>query len=171
MFYIGKKEAVQYLRPKFTNWNQNFTMWEGFLYTLRFHDVWGHTASNEEIPDYGGCPISQAPIDQMRPKLHHMGRLLIYLRVPWCLRPHSLYLQNSGIWKLSNIYGLKQHGIYPKPSHMVDNWGLRYWTASIFFYKNIFFRGYMASNIMDSQNISKMLPYGEVLILIGQLRP
>ena len=110
-------------------------------------------------------------MDQMRPKLHHMGRLLIYLRVPWCLRPHSLYLQNSGIWKLSNIYGLKQHGIYPKPSHMVDNWGLSYWTASIFFYKNIFFRGYMASNIMDSQNISKMLPYWEVLVIIGQLGP
>ena len=49
------------------------------------------------------------------------------------------------------------------------NWGLRYWAASI--YKNFFFRGYMASNIMESQNISKTFPYGEVLFSIGQLGP
>ena len=65
--------------------------------------------------------------------------------------------------------------IYPKPSYMVKfwsqlvNWGLRYWAASI--YKSFFFRGYMASNIMESQNISKMLPYEEVLVLIGKLGP
>ena len=49
------------------------------------------------------------------------------------------------------------------------NWGLRYWAASIF--KSFFFRGYMASNIMESQNISKTFPYGEVLVSIGQLGP
>jgi len=49
------------------------------------------------------------------------------------------------------------------------NWGLRYWTASIF--KSFFFRGYMATNIMESQNISKTFLYGEVLVSIGQLGP
>ena len=35
-------ETVQYLRPQLTNWDQNFTMWEGFGHVLRIHDVWGH---------------------------------------------------------------------------------------------------------------------------------
>ena len=65
--------------------------------------------------------------------------------------------------------------ICAKPSHMLKfwcqlvNWGLIYWAASVS--KKFFFRGYMASNIMDSQNISKTFPYGEVLVSIGQLGP
>ena len=44
---ILEMEAAQYLRPQLTNWDQNFTIWEGFGYTLGFHDVWGHTASKK----------------------------------------------------------------------------------------------------------------------------
>ena len=51
----------------------------------------------------------------------------------------------------------------------LNNWGLRYWAASV--YKIFFFGGYMASNIMESQNISKTFPYGEVLVSIDQLGP
>ena len=29
-----------------------------------------------------GCPVSQAPADQLKTKLHHMGRFWIYLEVP-----------------------------------------------------------------------------------------
>ena len=65
--------------------------------------------------------------------------------------------------------------VYPKPSHIVkfwsqlNNWGLRYWAASV--YKIFFFGGYMASNIMESQNVSKTFQYGEVLVSIDQLGP
>ena len=49
------------------------------------------------------------------------------------------------------------------------NWGLRYWAASIS--KIFLFRGCVASNIMESQNISKTFQYGEVLVSIDQLGP
>ena len=77
------------------------------------------------------------------------------------VQPQPLYIQN--------IYPK----IYPKPSTMVIFWsqfihqGLRYGTASIL--KNFFFRGCVASNIMDSSNISKTFLNDEVLVSIGQL--
>ena len=70
-------EAVQYLRLQLINWDQNFTIWEAFGYISRFNDVWVHTASNEEILEYGGCPISLVAIDQLISKLHHTGKLYI----------------------------------------------------------------------------------------------
>ena len=49
------------------------------------------------------------------------------------------------------------------------NWGLRYWAASMS--KSFLFRGCMASDIMEYQNISETYPYGKVLVSIDQLMP
>ena len=53
-------EAVQYLRPQWTKWDQNFTIWEGYWYIWGFHDVWGHTASIYKILEYESSPIYMA---------------------------------------------------------------------------------------------------------------
>ena len=47
------------------------------------------------------------------------------------------------------------------------HWGLRYCTASII--RNFFIKDFVASNIMEFQNISKTFQYGEVLVSIGLL--
>ena len=50
MYEIQSREEIFVIsQAQFTNWNQNLTMWEGFWYTLRVYDVWGHAASKEEF--------------------------------------------------------------------------------------------------------------------------
>ena len=148
-------KAAQHLRPQMTNWDQIFTIWEGFGYILRFHDVLDQTASKEETLGNGGCPISQAPVYQLRPTLHHDGisKYIQNLPIWWSFGlnwstgawdigqpPFTRISSLEAIWPQTS-WNLK---IYPKPSNMVKfwsqliNWGLRYLAASVYIFKTCF---------------------------------
>ena len=121
------------------NWDQNITIVEGFGYILGVHIVWGHTASVFKNFFFRGCLASTIMNPYSLSKMFPNVEVLVSIgQLGLEIKDRNSLLE--AVWPQTS-WTLK---VYQKPSHMVKfwfqlvNWGLRYWTASIYLFKTCF---------------------------------